>query len=117
MSQTLTSTPKTATRYVRCPWVFVNLAKVDAWEVNPERLDPRYHATSVTHAFERACGKAGVTHVTCRDLQHTFDTNMRRRALMIFGSWPFPGIERWRCARDKTIDEADWRPAVNQLAA
>jgi len=55
LNQTLTSALKTATRYVRCPWVFVNPAKMDAWQANPELVDPRYHPTSITHAFERAC--------------------------------------------------------------
>ena len=54
LNQTLTSALKTATRYVRCPWVFVNPAKMDRWQANPEQVDPRYHATSITHAFERA---------------------------------------------------------------
>jgi hypothetical protein len=36
LNQTLTSTLKTATRYVRCPWVFVNSALMDAWQANPE---------------------------------------------------------------------------------
>jgi integrase len=60
LSQTLTSTLKTGTRYVRCPGAFVNPAKIDAWQANPDVVDPRYHATSSTHAFERACRTSGV---------------------------------------------------------
>jgi integrase len=48
LNQTLTRLFKTATRYVRCPWVFVNPAKVDAWQANSEHVNPRYHATSAS---------------------------------------------------------------------
>ena len=41
LSQTLTSTLKTGTRYVRCPWAFVNPAKIEAWQANPDAVDPR----------------------------------------------------------------------------
>jgi integrase len=60
LNSILTSTLKTATRYVRCPWVFVNLMVLDAWEADPTQGDARYRATSITHAFQRACQKAGV---------------------------------------------------------
>jgi integrase len=58
MSQTLTSTLKTATRYVRCPRAFVNPARMDAWQASPDTVEPRYHKTSIINAFERACQKA-----------------------------------------------------------
>jgi integrase len=58
--------------------VFVNLAILDAWQANPEHVDPRYHATSITHAFERACRQSGVTHATFHDLRHTFAPHAMR---------------------------------------
>jgi hypothetical protein len=36
LNQTLTSALKTATRYVRCPWVFVSQTMVDLWQADPE---------------------------------------------------------------------------------
>jgi hypothetical protein len=84
LNQTLTSALKTATRYVRCPWVFVNPAKEDIWQANPEQVDPRYHATGSTHAVERACRTSGAIHATFHDLRHTFVTNVRRAGIGYF---------------------------------
>jgi integrase len=55
LNQALTTLFKSATRYLDCPWVFVNPAHMDAWQADPETVDPRYHATSTTHAFLGAC--------------------------------------------------------------
>jgi len=61
--------------------VLANPAKGDAWQANPEHVDPRYHAMSITHTFDRVCHKAGMTHATFQDLRHTFVTNARRAAI------------------------------------
>jgi integrase len=115
-SQTLTTLPKTATRYVRCPWVFVNPAKVGAWQANPEHVAPRSHATSITPAFERACRKAGVTRATFHDLRPTFVTNARRagvdysRTMAIAGHKTMAVFKRY-----SAIDRQDSHAAIRQL--
>jgi integrase len=84
LKRALTTTLKTATRYVRCPWVFVNPAVLDAWQASLERVDPRYHVTSITRAFNLACRKASVSHATNHDLRHTFVTIARRAGIDCF---------------------------------
>jgi integrase len=81
LNQALTTFFKSATRYLNCPWVFVNPMLMEAWQASPDRVDPRYHATSITHAFLRACQNAGVTNATFHDLRHTFVTNARRAGI------------------------------------
>jgi integrase len=116
LNQTLTTTFKTATRYVRCPWVFVSPAKLDRWQANPEQVDPRYHATSVTHAFERACKKAGVAHATFHDLRHTFVTNARRAGIDYFRIMAITGHKTMAVfKRYNTIDQRDLQGAIRQL--
>jgi integrase len=116
MSQTLTSTLKTATRYVRCPWVFVNPARMDAWQPSPDIVEPRYHQTSITHAFERACQKAGVRNVTFHDLRHTFVTNARRAGIGYFRIMVITGHKTMAVfKRYNTVDEADLRHAMSQM--
>ena len=116
MSQTLTSTLKTATRYVRCPWVFVNPARMAAWQASPETVEPCYHKTSITHAFERACQRAGVENATFHDLRHTFVTNARRAGIDYFRIMAITGhktmaVFKWY----NTVDEADLRQAMSQI--
>ena len=77
--QTLTSALKTATRYVRCPWVFRNLARDTPWQVGL-----RDHVPSITHAFERACRTSGVSHATFHNLRQTFVTNGRHAGISDF---------------------------------
>ena len=116
MSQTLTSTLKTATRYVRCPWVFVNPARMDAWQTSPDLVEPRYHKTSITHAFERACQKAGVKDATFHDLRHTFVTNARRAGIDYFRIMAMTGHKTMAVfKRYNTVDEADLRQAMRQM--
>jgi len=116
LSQTLTTSLKTATRYVRCPWVFVNPTLMDAWQANPEQVDPRYHATSITHAFERACRKANVTHATFHDLRHTFVTNARRAGIDYFRIMAMTGHKTMAVfKRYNTIDRQDLQTAIAQL--
>jgi len=116
LNQTLTSMFKTVTRYVRCPWVFVNPALMDAWQVTSAQVDPRYHATSITHAFERACRKAGVTHATFHDLRHTFVTNARRAGIDSFRIMAITGHKTMAVfKRYNTIDRHDLREAITQL--
>jgi integrase len=116
LNQTLTSALKTATRYVRCPWVFVNPAKMDAWQANPELVDPRYHPTSITHAFERACRTSGVSHATFHDLRHTFVTNARRAGIDYFRIMAITGHKTMAVfKRYNTIDQQDLQGAIRQL--
>jgi integrase len=116
MSQTLTSTLKTATRYVRCPWVFVNPARMDAWQASPDTVEPRYHKTSITHAFGRACQKAGVKDATFHDLRHTFVTNTRRAGIDYFRIMAMTGHKTIAVfKRYNTVDEADLRQAMRQM--
>jgi hypothetical protein len=51
--------------------VFVNPAIMGAWQANPERVEPRYPATGITHTAERACRRSGVNQAPFHDLQHT----------------------------------------------
>ena len=116
LSQTLTSTLKTATRYVRCPWVFVNPARMDAWQASADMVEPRYHKTSITHAFERACQKAGVKDATFHDLRHTFVTNARRAGIDYFRIMAMTGHKTMAVfKRYNTVGEADLRQAMNQM--
>jgi integrase len=116
ISQTLTSTLKTATRYVRCPWVFVNPARMDAWQANPDMVEPRYHKTSITHAFERACQRAGVENATFHDLRHTFVTNARRAGIDYFRIMAMTGHKTMAVfKRYNTVDEDDLRQAMGQM--
>jgi integrase len=116
LNQALTSVFKTATRYVGCPWVFVNPATLEGWQANPEQVDPRYHATSITHAFERACRKAGVTNATFHDLRHTFVTNARRASIDYFRIMAITGHKTMAVfKRCNTVDERDLRQAMRQM--
>jgi integrase len=116
LSQALTITLKTATRYVSCPWVFVNPAMLEGWQADPEQVDPRYHATSITHAFERACRKAGVTNATFHDLRHTFVTNARRAGIDYFRIMAITGHKTMAVfKRYNTVDEHDLRQAMRQM--
>jgi integrase len=116
MSQALTSTLKTATRYVRCPWVFVNPARMDAWQASPDMVEPRYHKTSITHAFERACQKAGVKNAMFHDLRHIFVANARRAGIGYFRIMAMTGRKTMAVfKRDNTVDEADLRHAMSQM--
>jgi integrase len=116
LSQTLTTSLKTATRYVRCPWVLVNPTMMDAWQANPEQVDPRYRVTSITHAFERACRKADITHATFHDLRHTFVTNARRAGIDYFRIMAITGHKTMAVfKRYNTIDQQDLQAAICQL--
>jgi integrase len=116
LNQTLTTLPKSATRYLNCPWVFVNLVLMDAWQDSPERVDPRYHATSITHAFMRACQNADVKNATFHDLRHTFVTNARRAGIDYFRIMAITGHKTMAVfKRYNTVDEADSRDAMQLL--
>jgi integrase len=116
MSQTLTSTLKAATRYVGCPWVIVNPARMDAWQASPDMVEPRYHKTSISHAFERACRKAGVKDATFHDLRHTLVTNARRAGIDYFRIMAITGHKTMAVfKRYHTVDEADLRQAIRQM--
>jgi integrase len=116
LNQTLTSALKTATRYVRCPWVFVSQTMVDLWQADPEQVDPHYHATSITHAFERACRTSGVSHATFHDLRHTFVTNARRAGIDYFRIMAITGHKMMAVfKRYNRIDQRDLQGAIRQL--
>jgi integrase len=116
LNQTLTTLLKSATRYLNCPWVFVNPAYMDAWQDNPERVDPRYHPTSITHAFMRACQKADVRNAAFHDLRHTFATNARRAGIDYFRIMAMTGHKTMAVfKRYNTVDEADLRDAMQLL--
>ncbi|MGH8066249.1 MAG: site-specific integrase, partial [Candidatus Entotheonellia bacterium] len=116
LNQTLTRTLKLATRYLGCPWVFVNPLHMDAWQANHKAIDPRYHATSITHAFTRACQKAGVANATFHDLRHTFVTNARRAGIDYFRIMAITGHRTMSVfKRYNTVDEADLRQAMSSM--
>jgi integrase len=115
LNRALTTLLKSSTRYLECSWVFVNPAYMNAKQASPETVDPRYHATSITHAFLRACGKAGVANATLNDLRHAVVTNARRagidysRISAITGHKTMSVFKRY-----STVDEADLRQAMSQ---
>jgi integrase len=106
LPQAVTSMLNAVTRYVNCPWVFVN----------PAAHDPRYHATSVARAFARAVKRAGITNATFHDLRHTFVTNARRAGVDYFRIMAISGHKTMRVfKRYNTIDTRDLREAMAQL--
>ena len=116
LNQALTTLLKSSTRYLGCPWVFVNPLCMDAWQSSPETVDPRYHATSITHAFMRVCQKVGVTDATFHDLRHTFVTNARRAGIDYFRIIAITGHKTMAVfKRYNTVDEADLRQAMSQM--
>lgn len=116
LNQTLTSALKTATRYVRCPWVFVSQTMVDLWQADPEQVDPHYHATIITHACERACRTSGVSHATFHDLRHTFVTNARRAGIDYFRIMAITGHKMMAVfKRYNRIDQRDLQGAIRKL--
>jgi integrase len=116
LNQALTVVLKTATRYMHCPWVFVNSVLVTGWQTNPEQVDPRYRTSSITHAFVRACGKAGVAGATFHDLRHTFVTNMRRAGVDYFRIMAITGHKTMAVfKRYNSINEVDLQQAMSQL--
>ena len=89
---------------------------VDPWQADPEQVDPRYHATSVTHAFERACRTSGVSHATFHDLRHTFVTNARRAGIGYFRIMAITGHKMMAVfKRYNRIDQRDLQGAIRQL--
>jgi integrase len=116
LNQTLTSTLKTATRYVRCPWVFVSQTMVVLWQADPEQVDPHYHATSITHAFEWACRTSGVSHATFHDLRQSFVTNARRAGIDYFCIMAITGHKMIAVfKRYNRIDQRVLQGAIRQL--
>jgi integrase len=116
LNQSLTIALKSSTRYLGCPWVFVNPAHLDAWKASPGQVDPRYYATSITHAFARACKRAGVKNATFHDLRHTFVTNARRAGVDYFRIMAITGHRTMSVfKRYNTVDEADLRQAMLQM--
>jgi integrase len=116
LNPTLTMLLKDATRYVGCPYVFINPAKLAAWHADPEGVDPRYRDSSLVHAFTRACHKAGVANATFHDLRHTFVTNARRAGIDYFRIMAITGHKTMTVfKRYNTIDERDVHQAMRQM--
>jgi integrase len=116
LNQSLTITLKSTTRYLGCPWVFVNPAILDAWKASPGEVDPRYHKTSISHAFTRACKRAAVENATFHDLRHTFVTNARRAGVDYFRIMAITGHRTMSVfKRYNTVDEHDLRRAMLQM--
>jgi integrase len=89
---------------------------MDAWQASPDIVEPRYHETSITHAFARACQKAGVKNATFHDLRHTFVTNARRAGIDYFRIMAITGHKTMAVfKRYNTVDEADLRHAMHQM--
>jgi integrase len=80
---------------------------MSAWEANPEQVDPRHHATSITHAFERACPKAGVTDATVHDLRHSFVTMPRRAGIDYFRIMAITGHKTMAVFNRHHVDRGD----------
>jgi integrase len=79
-------------------------------------VDPRYHATSITHACEPACRQSGVTHATFHDLRHTFVTNARRAGVEYFRIMAITGQTMMAVfERSNTIDRHEPQAASRPL--
>jgi hypothetical protein len=102
----LTSALKTATCTCAVHGSLVSPAKVDPWQADPEQVDLRYHATSITHAIERGCCTSGVSYATFHDLWHTFVTNARHPGIDYFRIMAITGHKAMAIfKRDNTIDQ------------
>jgi integrase len=77
---------------------------------------PHYHATSITHAFERAYRTSGVSHATFHDLRHTFVTNARRMGIDYFRIMAITGHTMMAVfKRYNRIDQRDLQRAIRRL--
>jgi integrase len=116
LNEALTTLFKSATRYLSCPWVFVNPALMAARQASADAGDPRYYATGTTRAFMRACQKAGVTNATFHDMRHTVVTNARRAGIDYFRIMAITGHQTMAVfKRYNTVVEADLRQAMRQM--
>jgi integrase len=116
LNRTLTTPLKSSTRYLNSPWVFVNPAQMGMLQNSPSAVDARFHATSITQAFVRACQKSGVANATFHDLRHTFVTNGRRAGIDYFRIMAITGHKTMSVnTRYNTVDEADLRDAMRML--
>jgi integrase len=116
LNPALTTLFKSSTRYLGCPGVFVNPAHIEAWQASPEVVDPRYHATSITHAFVRASRRANVTNATFHDLRHTSTTKARHAGIDHLTIMNMTGYRTMSVfKRYSTVDEADLRQAMRQM--
>ena len=79
-------------------------------------MAPHYHATSITHAFERAYCTSGVSHATFHDLRHTFVTNARCAGIDYFCIMAITGHKMMAVfKRYNRIDQRDLQGAIRQL--
>jgi hypothetical protein len=79
-------------------------------------VDLRYHATSITPAFERACCTSSVSHATFHNCRHTFVTNARRAGIdavrfMVTTGHTTMAVFSW----GNTIDPRDLPRAIYHL--
>jgi len=81
-----------------------------------ERSDPLYMATSITHAYTRACRKAGVANATFHDLRHTFVTNARRSGVDAITTMAITGHKTMSVFRRyNAVDTNDLHAALRQM--
>jgi integrase len=104
----LTVALRSVTTYLGCPWVFVNPARLALGQASQKPVDPRYHRTSIGHAFAAACTRAQVTGATFHDLRHTFVTNARRAGVDPLTVMKITGHKTMAVfKRYNTVDEGD----------
>jgi integrase len=116
LNEALTASLQSATTYLGCPWVFVNPARLAMWPASPSQVDPRYHPTSIGHAFTAACMRAQVTGATFHDLRHTFVTNARRAGVNPLTVMKITGHKTMAVfKRYNTVDEGDLGQARMQM--
>jgi integrase len=88
--------------------VFVNPARLALEPTSRTPLDPRYHRTSIGHAFAAACRRAQVAGATFHDLRHTFVTNARRAGVDPLTVMKITGHKTMAVfKRYNTVDEGD----------
>jgi integrase len=116
LNETLTAALQSVTKYLGCPWVFVNPTRITILPVSLAQVDPRYHPTSIGHAFGVACTRAQVTGATFHDLRHTFVTNARRAGINPLTVMKITGHKTMAVfKRYNTVDEGDLGQARVQM--
>jgi integrase len=112
----LTAALQSVTIFPGCPWVFVNPARLTRWQARLTPVDPRYHSTSIGHAFAAACMRAQVAGATFHDLRHTFVTNARRAGVDPLTVMKITGHKTMAVfKRYNTVDEGDLGRARAQM--
>jgi integrase len=108
LNDALTAALQSVTTYLGFPRVFVNPARLALGPISRTPLDPRYHRTSIGHAFAAACRRAQVAGATFHDLRHTFVTNARRAGVDPLTVMKITGHKTMAVfKRYNTVDEGD----------